>query len=275
MECTVGHARRTVFDTPIVSHFFRLVSRVGLKAFGWVIEGPAPALDKYVLIAAPHTSNWDFVLAMAIAFHLKIKLFWLGKASLFRGPCGFFMRWCGGLPVERSQSTGRVLQLAAAFGQHQKLVIAIAPEGTRKAVPQWKSGFLPPGTRGRCSSGAGLCRFPAPGRRYAHRLLADRGLQRRSRKDTGLLQLCIRKEPDLTGNRALPALMPAPRSGYTRPVCDSCQACSAETGPAARPGGQRPCQTLPDLASRYVSLAQQDPDSTRRLRPGRCPACAR
>lgn len=141
MECTVGHARRTVFDTPIVSHFFRLVSRVGLKAFGWVIEGPAPALDKYVLIAAPHTSNWDFVLAMAIAFHLKIKLFWLGKASLFRGPCGFFMRWCGGLPVERSQSTGRVLQLAAAFGQHQKLVIAIAPEGTRKAVPQWKSGF--------------------------------------------------------------------------------------------------------------------------------------
>ena len=133
--------QRTVFDTPILSGAFRMVSRLALRLAGWTIEGHAPALNKYVLIAAPHTSNWDFPLAMAIAFELKIKLFWVGKASLFKGPFGFFMKWCGGLPVERGKKIGQVSQLAAEFGRHQQMVIAIAPEGTRKAVSGWKSGF--------------------------------------------------------------------------------------------------------------------------------------
>ncbi|CAM3739218.1 lysophospholipid acyltransferase family protein [Parendozoicomonas haliclonae] len=133
--------RHTVFDTPVVNQFFNLVSWLALKLAGWKIEGQAPNARKYVLIAAPHTSNWDFPLTLAMAFRLKIKVFWMGKASLFKGPMGPVMRWLGGIPVDRRQANGLVQQVVDEFNRCCDLVVAIPPEGTRSKVQKWKSGF--------------------------------------------------------------------------------------------------------------------------------------
>jgi 1-acyl-sn-glycerol-3-phosphate acyltransferase len=94
-----------------------------------------------VLIAAPHTSNWDlpFMIAFAMAFGLRVS--WMGKATLFRGSFGAFMRWLGGIPVFREDRRGKVEEMARWFAERQSLVLAIAPEGTRFRAPHWKSGF--------------------------------------------------------------------------------------------------------------------------------------
>ncbi len=133
--------RHTVFDTPIVSQLFRAISWLGLKLAGWKIEGTPPAVDRYVLIAAPHTSNWDFPLMLAIAFQLRIKVFWMGKDTLFRGPMGPIMRWLGGIAVERSQANGLVQQIVMEYQRCDELVVAIPPEGTRSKSVRWRSGF--------------------------------------------------------------------------------------------------------------------------------------
>ena len=132
---------RTVFDTPVVNHIFRLLSRIGLKLTGWKVYGQAPDIQKYVMIAFPHTSNWDFPVTMAMFFRLGIKARWMGKASLFKGPMGPVMKWLGGIPVDRSKNTGLVQQLVSEFNRRKELIITIPPEGTRKKVQQWKSGF--------------------------------------------------------------------------------------------------------------------------------------
>lgn len=133
--------RHTIFDTPLVNNFFRTLSRLGLMLAGWKLEGVSPTARKYVLIAAPHTSNWDFVLTLAIAFCFRIKLFWMGKHSLFWGPFGTVMKWLGGIPVERDKANGLVQQIVDKYSQCSDLVVAIPPEGTRSKVRQWKSGF--------------------------------------------------------------------------------------------------------------------------------------
>lgn len=133
--------RRTVFDTPIVSQLFQLVSWLGLKLAGWKIEGEPPKADRYVLIAAPHTSNWDFPLTLALAFRMKIKVFWMGKSSLFHGPMGPIMRWLGGIPVDRQQANGLVQQIVDQFNRCKELIVVIPPEGTRSKATRWKSGF--------------------------------------------------------------------------------------------------------------------------------------
>ncbi len=133
--------KHTIFDTPVVSHFFNFCCWLGLKLSGWTIEGDAPTARKYVVIAAPHTSNWDFPLTIAIAFRLKIKVFWMGKDSLFRGVMGPIMRWLGGISVDRSQATGLVQQVVDEFSRNPDLIVAIPPEGTRSRVQRWKSGF--------------------------------------------------------------------------------------------------------------------------------------
>jgi 1-acyl-sn-glycerol-3-phosphate acyltransferase len=94
-----------------------------------------------VLIAAPHTSNWDlpFMIAFAMAFDLHIS--WMGKSALFRGPFGAFMRWLGGIPVRREDRNGKVEEMARWFASRESLVLAIAPEGTRFRAAHWKSGF--------------------------------------------------------------------------------------------------------------------------------------
>lgn len=133
--------RHTVFDTPVVNWLFRQMSKIGLKLTGWKMEGSLPDAPKYVVIAAPHTSNWDFPLTIAMAFVFRIKVFWMGKASLFRGPMGPVMKWLGGIPVDRSRSTNLVQATMDAFNRNRELIIAIPPEGTRSKVRKWKTGF--------------------------------------------------------------------------------------------------------------------------------------
>lgn len=112
-----------------------------LAVLGWKIIGRPPVADKYVLIAAPHTSNWDFPLMLLFAMALGFRPSWVGKDTLFRAPFGTLMRKLGGIPVVRSASRNMVEQLAARFASSSHLVLAMPPEGTRGYSPYWKSGF--------------------------------------------------------------------------------------------------------------------------------------
>jgi 1-acyl-sn-glycerol-3-phosphate acyltransferase len=118
-----------------------VIGRGVLHVMGWRIEGNIPDLPKLVIIAAPHTSNWDFVVGIAAKFALRLKVLWLGKDSLFRWPLGALMRSLGGLPVDRSSPNAVVNQMVDSFARHESLVLALAPEGTRKRVDRWRTGF--------------------------------------------------------------------------------------------------------------------------------------
>ena len=133
--------RTTVFDTPVLSTVMRWTALAILKVGGWRAVGTIPTLDKYVGIAAPHTTNWDFVWTICIALKLKVKVFWMGKNTLFKGPAGPIMRWLGGIAIDRSKSTNVVGQTIEAFNENEKLVIVIPPEGTRSRTKYWKTGF--------------------------------------------------------------------------------------------------------------------------------------
>lgn len=109
---------------------------------GWKVVGDVPRdQKKYIIIAAPHTSNWDFLIGVMARGVLGFKSKFLGKKSLFKAPFGWFFRWMGGYPVDRSQSTNLVDQVVDIFNKHEEFVIALAPEGTRKNVNDWKTGF--------------------------------------------------------------------------------------------------------------------------------------
>lgn len=105
------------------------------------MEGHPPNAPKYVIIAAPHTSNWDFPIMIAMAFLLRFEIYWMGKDSLFKGPAGPIMRWFGGVPIDRSKGNNVVQHTINAFNDHDRLIILIPPEGTRSKVQKWKSGF--------------------------------------------------------------------------------------------------------------------------------------
>lgn len=133
--------RRTIYNTPVVRELLSALSSLGLKLSGWKLDGKPPQEKKYVLIAVPHTSNWDFPITLAMAFRFGFELFWMGKDSLFRGPMGPIMRWMGGIAIDRSSANNVVDQMIAAYRDNERLVVAIPPEGTRSRVDQWKTGF--------------------------------------------------------------------------------------------------------------------------------------
>ena len=133
--------RRIIFNTPVVFHFFYAIAWLGLRLAGWKLKGQPPNARKFVIIAYPHTSNWDFPLGLAACIVFRIKVYWLGKHSLFKGPAGPLMRWLGGIPIDRSKSHDFVQQSIDAFGQSDEMVMALTPEGTRSAVEKWKTGF--------------------------------------------------------------------------------------------------------------------------------------
>lgn len=112
-----------------------------MKILGWQLVGEPPDMSKYVLIAAPHTSNWDFLVMLALDFAFKVECVWLGKDSLFRGPLGPFYRRMGGIPIDRSSRSSVVEQAVRAFQRSEKMVMAIPPEGTRRRAEHWKTGF--------------------------------------------------------------------------------------------------------------------------------------
>ncbi len=119
----------------------RSIGRLVLRLARWKAEGSAPTEQKYVLIAAPHTSNWDLLYLLALSFHLGVKVSWLGKDSLFRGPMGFVLRRFGGVPVPRGKRSGMVESLVDQFQRAESLVIVIPAEATRSYTDHWKSGF--------------------------------------------------------------------------------------------------------------------------------------
>ena len=133
--------QRTIFDPPLINSLMHWPSRGVLRLSGWRIEGGAPAAEKYVLIAAPHTSNWDFPFTLMVCFALRLKVYWMGKNSLFPPVLGSIMRWLGGIPVDRSRQGNLVESTVATFNQHERLTIIIPPEGTRAKVTRWKTGF--------------------------------------------------------------------------------------------------------------------------------------
>ena len=131
----------TIFDTPVLSFLLRRSSSLILGIFGWRIEGQMPDMPKFVMIAAPHTSNWDMVIMLFCAFAFSIKLYFMMKDSVFRFPFGGFFRWLGGIPIDRSKSTGVVGQSIEAFKNNERLVMVVPPSGTRTKVMYWKTGF--------------------------------------------------------------------------------------------------------------------------------------
>lgn len=119
----------------------RVLAILFMAAIGWRITGEMPNLHKFIIIGAPHTSNWDFVLVIATATALGVRISWMGKHSLFRGPLGPLFRWMGGIPVDRRATHGVVGENVQAFQKMEKLILCITPEGTRQHVREWKSGF--------------------------------------------------------------------------------------------------------------------------------------
>jgi 1-acyl-sn-glycerol-3-phosphate acyltransferase len=118
-----------------------LIGRFWLWLFGWKILGETPTYRKFVLIAAPHTSNWDFPFMLATAYAMQVHISWFGKHTLFIPPWGWLMRRLGGVPVDRRAPQTLVMQMVEKFRQSDDLVLAVPPEGTRRKVDVWKSGF--------------------------------------------------------------------------------------------------------------------------------------
>jgi 1-acyl-sn-glycerol-3-phosphate acyltransferase len=114
---------------------------LGLKVLGWRIEGDIPDQPRMVAIVAPHTSNWDFPVGLCARYALRLDASWLGKHTLFRPPFGWIMRRWGGIPVDRSASHDVVSQTIESFSSRPRVFLVIAPEGTRKQVSRWKTGF--------------------------------------------------------------------------------------------------------------------------------------
>ncbi len=117
------------------------IGRVVLSALGWREEGVLPDAPRYVLIAAPHTSNWDLPITLGVGWVTGLEIVWIGKHTLFEGPLGPFYRRLGGVPVDRRQSKDQVQQMADYIRSKERVILVIAPEGTRSKRQYWKSGF--------------------------------------------------------------------------------------------------------------------------------------
>ena len=133
----------TIFDTPIINTVLRALSVAFLKLSGWKIEGSLPPDgNKSVLIAAPHTSNWDLPYTLMVAFVLRLNIYWMGKEQIFKPPFRGLMRWLGGIPVQREKSNNLVAaSIEAIKAARGPLQLVVPPEGTRSNTRYWKTGF--------------------------------------------------------------------------------------------------------------------------------------
>ncbi|OUW00626.1 MAG: hypothetical protein CBD16_06435, partial [Betaproteobacteria bacterium TMED156] len=121
------------------------ISNLSLKIlnfFSWKIKNLPPVIEKYVLVAAPHTSNWDFAIMILTSLATQIKLRWMGKKSLFTWPFSEFMTALGGVPIDRSKRDAVVWQTAKKIKNSKQFVLVVPPEGTRSHTEFWKTGFL-------------------------------------------------------------------------------------------------------------------------------------
>jgi len=118
------------------------IGRLWLTLTGWKVEGDVPPLQHAIIIAAPHTSNWDLPHMLAVSWVLRWRISWMGKHTLFRGMGGRFLRAMGGVPVDRRAAGGVVASAARRLqSDAPPLILAVAPSGTRSRRDHWKSGF--------------------------------------------------------------------------------------------------------------------------------------
>lgn len=125
----------------MIAWILTVLAIIILKVSGWRTVGQPPNLAKYVFVAAPHTSNWDFFYMYVASKRLQVPIAWMGKESLFNGRFGWFMRLMNGVPVKRSGGENIVAQMVEQFTQRDSLILAVPPSGTRKKTPHWRSGF--------------------------------------------------------------------------------------------------------------------------------------
>ena len=123
------------------NRFTRWLGRTILRAGGWTIAGDWPDRPRLVVIAAPHSSGWDAFWGLAAKLAMGVDITFIAKAELFRGPLGWLLRRFGGLPVNRSAPGGIVEQTAARIRRSERMWFVLAPEGTRRRVEHWKTGF--------------------------------------------------------------------------------------------------------------------------------------
>jgi len=126
---------------PETSAALAALSRALFRLTGWRAEGCLPNLPKFIVVSAPHTSNWDGIILVLAALVFRVRLRYMAKHTLFRPPLGWLVRLTGGIPINRTGRYNAVEQAAQAFRAHDRLALAIAPEGTRKTVEYWKTGF--------------------------------------------------------------------------------------------------------------------------------------
>jgi len=123
------------------SYFQKMLARICLFVSGWKLEGEIPDLRKCVIIGAPHTSYWDFFFGMLYKLYYGLNIQFLIKQELFRFPYRWLFHWIGGIPVDRKKHGNLVEKLSEKIKNSKDFYLAIAPEGSRKAVTVWKRGF--------------------------------------------------------------------------------------------------------------------------------------
>lgn len=141
VKLSSGNPRMSGHASLLASGPLPAITKWLYRTAGWKAEGTLPATRKFVLIAAPHTTNWDFPVFLGAALCLGIPPNWMGKSGLFKPPFGGLMRGLGGVPVDRSKSSNLVDQMVAAFKSADQMILTIPPEGTRSRTTNWKSGF--------------------------------------------------------------------------------------------------------------------------------------
>jgi 1-acyl-sn-glycerol-3-phosphate acyltransferase len=132
---------KTIYTTPVLREFLSIIARLFLRLAGWKVVGETPQYKKYILIAAPHTSNWDFIFMLLVVLSRKMDARWMGKQQLFKPPFRGFMKWLGGIAIERSKANNTVDTMVSTFQSAPNLTLLITPEGTRSKVKEWKTGF--------------------------------------------------------------------------------------------------------------------------------------
>jgi 1-acyl-sn-glycerol-3-phosphate acyltransferase len=124
------------------SRFSRYFAKTTLRIFGWQVSGNIPNEERIVVVAAPHTSNWDFIIGMLTILALNVNLKWIGKSSIFKPGFKWFFKWLGGIPVDRDNPSTLIDEVKDIVAREKGVIIGMAPEGSRQKVMRWKTGFL-------------------------------------------------------------------------------------------------------------------------------------
>jgi len=119
----------------------RILARFLLSLSGWLIDDNLPKESKYVLVGAPHTSNWDLLLLLLGMMALGFRFDWVGKHTLFKWPVGSLLKAIGGIPVDRRIRSGFVSRMVDLFNSRENFILMITPEGTRSKATYWKTAF--------------------------------------------------------------------------------------------------------------------------------------